>query len=101
MKDSRGSTMKAVFAALVVVALAVPMRAEIIEQVLVKVNGDIITKTDLETRQIAALRERGVDAKAIGTDAELKKQLLEVTPVILVNAIDELLLMQLGKEKGY
>ena len=30
-------------------ALAVPMRAEIIEQVLVKVNGDIITKTELES----------------------------------------------------
>ena len=37
-------------------ALAVPLRAEIIEQVLVKVNGDIITKTELETRQIAAIR---------------------------------------------
>ena len=37
-------------------ALAVPLRAEIIEQVLVKVNGDIITKTELEDRQIAAIR---------------------------------------------
>ena len=34
------------------------MRAEIIEQVLVKVNGDIITKTELEQRQVAALRQR-------------------------------------------
>ena len=41
---------------LLVGALAAPMRAEIIEQVLVKVNGDIFTKTELEQRQIAALR---------------------------------------------
>ena len=34
--------------------LAVPLRAEIIEQVLVKVNGEIFTKTDLEQRQVAA-----------------------------------------------
>ena len=42
----------------VLAALAVPLRAEIIEQVLVKVNGDIITKTELEGRQIAAIRQR-------------------------------------------
>ena len=35
--------------AAVLAALAVPLRAEIIEQVLVKVNGDIITKTELES----------------------------------------------------
>ena len=55
--------MKAVYALVTVAALAAPVAAtqgEIIEQVLVKVNGDIITKTDLEARQIAALRERGL-----------------------------------------
>lgn len=96
--------MKAVYALVAVAALAAPvvaMQGEIIEQVLVKVNGDIITKTDLEARQIAALRERGVNPQVINNDAQLQQQLLEVTPVILVNAIDELLLVQLGKEKGY
>ena len=39
------------------VLLAVPaLRGEILEQILVKVNGDIFTKSDLEQRQIAALR---------------------------------------------
>ena len=56
MKSNRNETY--VLPLVTAVALAIPMRAEIIEQVLVKVNGDIITKTDLETRQIAALRER-------------------------------------------
>ena len=37
---------------------------EIIEQVLVKVNGDIFTQTELEERQTAAIRARlGVDLK--------------------------------------
>lgn len=91
-------------AVLVIPMRADPMRAEIIEQVLVKVNGDILTKTELETRQIAALRERlnsPVDAEALKNDEALKKALLEVTPDLLVSAIDELLLMQLGREKGY
>ena len=34
--------------------------ADIIEQILVNVNGEIFTKTDLETRQVAALRQRGL-----------------------------------------
>ena len=79
-------------------------RGEIIEQVLVKVNGDIITKSDLERRQIAAIRERAkgrVDAESLKNDAELQKALVEVTGEILVNTIDELLMVQLGKEKGY
>ena len=85
--------------------LLAPQRGEIIEQVLVKVNGDIITKTDLERRQIAALRDRAkggrVDAETLKSDTELQKALVEVTGDILVNTIDELLMVQLGKEKGY
>lgn len=95
---------KALFALITAVAVVAPMRAEIIEQVLVKVNGDIITKTELENRQIDALRRRvgnQVDAEALKNDAELRKALLEVTPRILVDAIDELIVIQLGREKGY
>src|SRR5687768_231244 len=89
---------------LVVAALSVPLRAQIIEQVLVKVNGDIITKTELENRQIAAIRQRmnqDVSPEAMKNDDQLKKTLAEVTPRILVEAIDELLMVQLAKERGY
>ncbi len=85
-------------------ALVAPMRAEIIEQVLVKVNGDILTKTDLEQRQIAALRGRlnqDIDPESLKNDEQLKKALAEVTPRLIVEAVDELLLVQLGKERGY
>jgi parvulin-like peptidyl-prolyl isomerase len=78
--------------------------AEVIEQVLVKVNGDIITKTELEQRQITALRQKmngQIDPELLKDDARLKEALAEVTPTLIVDAIDELLLLQMGKEKGY
>ena len=40
-------------AVLLVLVSLVPLRADILEQVLVKVNGDILTKTEFEQRQIA------------------------------------------------
>ena len=84
---------------LVAVSTARP-QADILEQILVKVNGDIITKTELEQRQIAALRQRDPNFRP-GTDAELQKALSEVTPEVIVNAVDEMLLIQRGRELGY
>ena len=77
------------------------LSADIIEQILVKVNGEIITKTDLEQRQIAAIRQRPEAASLRGDDAALAKLLSEVTPSVIVDAVDELLLIQRGKELGY
>ncbi len=96
--------MKCISTLVFAVALAVPVRAQIIERVLVKVNGDIFTQTELEERQTAAIRARmGVDFKPemVSNNEELKKAVDEVTPQLLVDAIDELLLLQMGKEKGY
>ena len=82
---------------LILALSAIPARAQIIERVLVKVNGDIFTQTELEERQTAAIRARlGTDLKPemVNDNAELKKVLDEVTPQLLVDAIDELLLLQ-------
>jgi peptidyl-prolyl cis-trans isomerase SurA len=78
-------------------------RAEIIEQILVKVNGEIFTKTDLEQRQVAALRQKGqaIDLKADPNNVQLRKALDEITPQIMVDAVDEMLIVQRGKELGY
>ena len=38
--------------------ISASLRAEIIEQVLVKVNGDIFTKSDFERLQVEFLRQR-------------------------------------------
>jgi peptidyl-prolyl cis-trans isomerase SurA len=97
---------KQLFAAAIVLSASVvaPMRAEIIEQILVKVNGEIITKTELEQRQVSALRSRTqgkqLDPESLKNDDTLKKALAELTPQIIVNAVDELLLLQRGKELG-
>jgi parvulin-like peptidyl-prolyl isomerase len=79
-------------------------RAEVIEQVLVKVNGEAFTKTDLEARQVARIRElqgQKIDLKSGINDAQLKKTLDEITPQVVVDAVDDLLVVQRGKELGY
>lgn len=89
--------------ALVASAFASPLAAQtgsILEQVLVKVNGEIITKTELEQRQIAALRQKNPNLRP-DSDEALQKALLEVTPQVIVDAVDELLIVQRGKELGF
>jgi peptidyl-prolyl cis-trans isomerase SurA len=79
---------------------ATRVEGDVIEQVLVKVNGEIITKTDLEGRQIAALRQKNPNLRP-DSDAALKAALAEVTPAVIVDAVDEMLMVQRGKELGY
>src|SRR3954465_7267820 len=78
-------------------------RSEILEQVLVKVNGEIFTKSDLETRQVQDIRQRGkqIDLSTAQGNEELRKAIEEVTPGLLVSAVDEMLIVQRGKELGY
>ena len=93
--------LKAVLLAFVgVFAAMASVRADIIEQVLVKVNGEILTKTELEQRQVAALRQRNPNFRP-EDDAALQKALSEVTPRVIVDAVDEMLMIQRGKELGY
>jgi parvulin-like peptidyl-prolyl isomerase len=92
-----------VVAALVVAGAFTSARAEIIEQVLVKVNGEIFTKSDLEERQVLVLRQMGrqVDLKSSSSDAQLRKMLEEITPDLIVSVVDEMLVVQRGRELGY
>jgi len=91
-----------VLTAAAVLGSGIAPRAEVIEQVLVKVNGDIITKTELEQAQVGALRQRlngqQIDPETLKNDAQLKKALADVTPGIIVGMVDQLLLLQHGKE---
>lgn len=80
---------------------SIPLRAEIIEQVLVKVNGEIITKTEFEARQVAELRNRPELAKAGPASLELQRAIAQITPDLILSAVDELLLVQRGRESGY
>ncbi len=83
--------------ALGVVAAITTVHAEIIEQILVKVNGEVLTKTDLEARQVSILRQRGQQL----SDEQLKKAIAEITPQLLVDTVDEMLLVQRGRELNY
>ena len=100
MQMSLKKSLIAAGAAALMALLALPVRAQIIEQILVKVNGEIFTKSDLEQRQIAALRQknRAVSEADLKNDAELRKALTEITPQIVLQAVDELLLLQRAKE---
>ena len=86
--------------ALVAVLAIAPVRAEIIEQVLVKVNGDILTKTEFEQRQVAILRSRPELANVSPESPDLQRAIAEITPTLILEAVDELLLIQRGRELG-
>jgi peptidyl-prolyl cis-trans isomerase SurA len=89
--------------AVLFLAAVATARGEIIEQILVKVNGEIFTKSDLEQRQVAALRQKGqaIDLKSDPSNVQLRKALDEITRQIMVEAVDEMIIVQRGKELGY
>ena len=92
---------RTVLAALLAALLtSASMGAEIIEQVLVNVNGDILTKTEFEQRQIAVLRTRPELGNVTPDSPELRKAISEITPQLILDAVDELLLIQRGREMG-
>ena len=82
----------------ILVAVTARPTAETIEAVLVKVNGDILTKTDLEQRQVQYMRAKNLQP---ADDAALKKTIEEITPEVVSEAIDEILLVQRGKALNY
>ena len=95
--------LRGVHAAAIAALAVVSLRAEIIEQILVKVNGEIFTKTDLENRQVAILRQKGqqIDLKSDAGNQQLRSMLNDITPRLMVDAVDEMLIVQRGKELGY
>ena len=60
-----------------------PLRAEIIEQVLVKVNGDIITQSEFEKRQLTALQERPDLAKLTPSSPQFAQAVAEAAPRLI------------------
>jgi peptidyl-prolyl cis-trans isomerase SurA len=88
-------------AVIALVGATISLHAEIIEQVLVKVNGEIISKTEFEAKQVAELRARPELAKVGPGSPELKKAIAEITPDLILASVDDLLLIQRGRENGY
>jgi parvulin-like peptidyl-prolyl isomerase len=76
------------------VLLAAGAEAEIIERVVAKVNGQIITLSEFQSRQIAAAQGARVDPANVGTF------LRQNNAKILQDAIDEILLLQKAEDAG-
>ena len=74
--------------------LAVPARPEILERVVAKVNGDIVTLTDFQARQIAAAQSARIAPDRV--EAFLRQQ----NAKILQDAVDEILLTQRANDLG-
>jgi peptidyl-prolyl cis-trans isomerase SurA len=81
-------------AVLSLLLLALPAAGEIVERVIVKVNGDIVTLSEFEARQLAAVQAAHVDPLKVET------YLRENNARILQEAIDDLLLAQRADELG-
>ncbi|PYQ07163.1 MAG: hypothetical protein DMF83_10375 [Acidobacteria bacterium] len=77
-----------------VVLFAAAARGEIIERVIVKVNGDVVTQSEFEARQIAAVQQARV------TPDQVEKFLRENNAHILQEAIDDLLVVQRAADLG-
>lgn len=79
-------------------------RSVVLQRVLVKVNGAVFTKTELEERQIEVLQvqnQRTLSQLDLENDATLRAKLVEITPGILAEVVDELIIIQRGRELGY
>jgi peptidyl-prolyl cis-trans isomerase SurA len=69
-------------------------RAEIIERIIAKVNGEIITLTEFQERQIQAVQAARVGPNEVGTF------LRQNNARLLQEAIDEILLVQKAQDAG-
>src|SRR6185436_6185118 len=75
--------------------LATAASPEILERVVAKVNGDIVTLSEFQSRQVAA-----VQAAGLTSDEQVEKYLRENNARILQEAVDDLLLVQKASEEG-
>ena len=87
--------MRRLFALLAIsLALAGSARAETIERVVAKVNGQIITLSEFQNRQVAAAQSARVDPAGIG------QFLRQNNARLLQEAIDEILILQKAEDAG-
>src|SRR6266540_1212358 len=71
-----------------------PLSAEILERIIVKVNGEILTQTEFQARQLAAAQAARVEPDRVG------QFLRENNAKILQEAIDDILLVQRAEDAG-
>ena len=72
--------------------------SQVIERILVKVNGEFLTQSDLENRQVNEVQLRRLRPT---TDPELMRILAQITPGLLATMVDELLLVEHARSVGF
>jgi peptidyl-prolyl cis-trans isomerase SurA len=72
----------------------VPLGAEIIERIIVTVNGEIVTQTEFQSRQLAAAQAARVEPDKVA------QFLRENNAKILQEAVDDILLVQRAEDAG-
>lgn len=75
-------------------AAAAVVRAEIVERVIARVNGDVVTLSEFEARQLAAVQQARVPPQ------DVERFLRENNARLLQEAIDDTLIQQRGVELG-
>lgn len=82
------------------VAVAGAQQSAILERIIVRVNGEILTQTQLEDLQIEAMRDQNkqIENRKALSNEDVRKALLEITPTILVDEVDKLLMLQRARE---
>jgi peptidyl-prolyl cis-trans isomerase SurA len=101
MKQAVGFMIAAALLLADVPAAAQQGKSVILQKVIVKVNGEIFTQTDLVQRQIEELTEkeqRKYSPAELQANATLQAALADITPDILLRAVDELLMVQRARE---
>jgi peptidyl-prolyl cis-trans isomerase SurA len=88
-------------AALLLLGALVPLRAEVLDQVLVKVNGDMITLSDFEKRQLQALQDQPELAKLPPNSPQIAQAIARSAPTLILSAVDDLLYLQRAREHGW
>ena len=94
--------------ALLMVLILIPTtgwvaQAQILERVVVNVNGSILTQRDIEERQLVAVSRRaGREITSVESqrDPEVRALLAEMEPQVIAEIIDEALILQHAAELG-
>jgi len=94
MKRRPSGTIERALLALLLAVLAAGAPAEVIERVVVRVNGAVVTQSEFQARQVAAVQAARVPPERI------EQFLRENNAKILQEAIDDLLLVQRADEIG-
>src|ERR1035438_4708151 len=84
------------YALLVLAPLAIAADVRVIEEIAVKVNGEIVTKGEIAERQAAPRDSLKQEQHLAGP--QLEQAYTRQAPDLLRGMIDELLLVQKGKE---